>query len=130
MTTYTIQGADLGIREEGPLENARQAYRIFQDFDWQKELALQSELEAAGKFGCPPGLLINPEPFEYLHFCPNLDDTMSVYCTAQVPAKFLWLFKSTKSKLLEVDGVNQNRVLPIITNFLDANTEWLIANIK
>ena len=130
MTTYTIQGADLGIREEGPLENARQAYRLFQEFDWQKELALQSELEAAGKFGCPPGLLINPQPFEFLHFCPNLEGTMAVYCTANIPHKYLGLFKGTKSTLLESEGVNQNRVLLIITNFLDGNTDWLIANIK
>ena len=45
MTTYSIQGADLDIREEAPLENARQAYRVFQEFDWQEELALQSKLE-------------------------------------------------------------------------------------
>jgi len=130
MTTYTIQGADMGIREEAPLDNARQAYRIFQEFDWQKELALQSKLEAAGEFGCPPGLLINPREFEYLHFCPNLDCSVTVYCTADVPAKFLGLFNITKSTLLESQSVSQSRVLPIITNFLDGNTEWLIANIK
>ncbi|MEP3889639.1 MAG: hypothetical protein ABJN69_04180 [Hellea sp.] len=129
MTTYTIQGADLGIREEGPLENARQAHRLFQSFDWQKELELQSQLEAEDKFGCPPGLLINPGDFEYLHFCPNLEGTMAVYCTADVPYKFLGLFNTTKSTLLESEGVNKNRVLPIITNFLEGNNEWLIAHL-
>ena len=130
MTTYTIQGADFGIREEGPLEHARQAYRLFQEFDWEKELALQSQLEAEGKENCPPGLLVNPRPFEYLHFCPNLDGTMAVNCAVDVLYKFLGLFNTTKSTLLESEGINQNRVLPIITNFLDGNNDWLIANIR
>jgi len=130
MTTYSIQGADLDIREEATLNNARQASRIFQEYDWQKELKLQSKLEAAGEESCPPGLLINPRVFEFLHFCPNLDGSMKVYCTAEIPTKFLGLFKTTKSTLLESQGVSQSRVLPIITNFLDGNTAWLIANIK
>ena len=130
MTTYSIQGADLDIREEAPLENARQAYRVFQEFDWQEELALQSKLETEGKENCPPGLLINPRVFEYLHFCPNLNGSVTVYCTADVPTKFLGLFNITKSTLLESQGVNQTRIMPIITNFLDGNTEWLIANIN
>lgn len=130
MTTYTIQGADLDIREEAPLDSARQGYRILQEFDWQKELTLQSKLEAAGEENCPPGLLINLRVFEHLHFCPNLDGSMTVYCTAEIPAKFLGLFNTTKSTLLESQGVTQTRVLPIITNFLNGNTEWLIANIK
>ena len=119
MTTYTIQGSDMGIRVEAPLDNAMQAYRIFQEFDWQKELALQSKLEAAGEFGCPPGLLINPRPFEHLHFCPNMDGSVTVYCAVDVPTKFLGLFNTTKSMQLESQGINQTRILPIITNFLD-----------
>jgi len=130
MTTYTIQGADMGIREEAPLDNARQVYRIFQNFDWQKELALQGKLEAAGESCCPPGLLVNPRAYEHLHLCPNIDGSVTVYCTADVPAKFLGLFNITKSTLLESQGVNQAQILSVITNFLDGNTAWLIANIK
>ena len=130
MTTYSIQGADLDIREEAALNNARQAYRVFQEFDWQKELKLQSKLEAEGEENCPPGLLINPRPYEFLHFCPNLDGSMAVYCTVNVPVKFLGLFNTKKSTLLESQGMNQTGVLPIITNFLDGNTGCLIANIK
>lgn len=130
MTTYSIQGADFEIREEAPLNNARQAYRIFQEFDWQKELELQGKLEAAGRENCPPGLQINPRVFEHLHFCPNLDGSMTVYCTAEVPSKILGLFNTTKSKLLESHDVKQEHVLPIVTNFLDGNMAWLIDNIK
>jgi len=128
--TYTIQGADFGIRSEGPIENSQQVRSILEQYDWSSELALQKQMKSQGLDEAPPNLIVLRELGIYYQLCPLDDESYMAYCVVQEPTKLLGIIKWSKDVLLEADAISHNTAVEGIKRFLNADESWLKLNIK
>jgi hypothetical protein len=129
--TYSIQSSDLSIKAEGPWKTAQQMTELFASYDWNSELALQSRLEEqeAGEI-CPPGLILVRQAGVFLHLCPNLDRTITIFCTQNLPRKLLGIFKITWNKLVTKENASHALALHSIPKFMADDETWLQTNIN
>ena len=129
--TYTIQGADLTIKVEESWESPEKMVRIFTSYDWSSELSLQAKLEDENAAEvCPPGLILLREMGVYLHLCPNLKGTVTIYCTQKVPGKIFGIFKTKWDKLVTKEDASHDLAQRAIVKFMANDENWLQANIK
>ena len=128
--TYTIQVADLSIKLEGPVDNARQVQSLLESFDWSSELAIQKQMEGRGEFNAPPNLIVLREVGIYYQLCPLGNGSYMAYCVVQEPTKLLGIIKWNKDVLLEADAISHTVAVQGITRFLNADESWLKRNIR
>jgi hypothetical protein len=129
--TYSIQSSDLSIKDEGPWKSAQQMVELFTSYDWDSELALKSRLEEqeAGEV-CPPGLILVRQAGVFLHLCPNVDGTITIFCTQNLPRKLLGIFKTTWNKLVTKENASHALALHSIPKFMADDEIWLQTNIR
>ena len=128
--TYSIQSSDLSIKAEGPWTSPQQMVELFTSYDWNSELSLQARLEEKEAEVCPPGLILVREAFVFLHLCPNLDGTITIFCTQKLPRKLFGIFKFTWDKLVTKESASHALALRSIPKFMANDENWLQANIK
>ena len=129
--TYTIQSADLSIKAEGPWGTPEQMVELFTSYDWNSELSLQAKLEdeEAGEV-CPPGLILLRECGVFIHFCPNQNGTVEIYCMQKLPRKIFGIFKVKWNAEVAKERASHAFAQRAIVKFMTNDEAWLQANIK
>lgn len=129
--TYTIQSADLSIKAEGPWGTPEKMVELFTSYDWNGELALQAKLEReeAGEV-CPPGLILLRESGVFIHFCPNPNGTVTIYCMQKLPRKLFGVFKIKLNTEVTKERASHALAQRAIVKFMANDEDWLQANIK
>ena len=89
-----IQRADLEA-EETICDAPHEVIRLLFEYEWDAELAKQTQLESEGIDNCPPGLGIVSKDQRILHICPGPEGAL-VFFHYPEQMKILGLFKTKR----------------------------------
>ena len=130
MISYSIQGADYSIRQEGEGLTAQQMLAIYTSYDWTAEWEVHASLQSAGKDNCPAGMSIVREFGVYLNLCPKPDGTVLAHIIHTAPSKFLGFIKTQKDTPLDVESLAASTAQEAIIRFVKSDNDWLLRHIK
>jgi hypothetical protein len=126
-TRYWIQKADFSA-EEFASATASEAIDIIHHHDWNRELALRFEREAAGKEFCDPGIGFIASDGRILHICPVNDRSAYFHYHFPVSTKILGLIPRTRQVTSSNMSIQQERLSEVVEKFFQGDHDWLLSH--